>query len=255
MNLFVLKKAITPFILPPGIFILAIIIVALVLLYRNQLRLGVANLVLGVMLWAFSIAPTADFLMRGLEADVSIPQNPSGDVIILLGGGIIEGVPDLTGTAVPSPLMMGRIVTAVRLYQRLELPIIVSGGAMPADDPITEAPVVKRWLVDLGVPENRIIIEDRALDTAQNARLTTVICRQQGFSRPILITAAYHLKRAQMAFEAAGMRVTPFPAYYMGSRDRAYTWQHLLPLAGTLHASANALHEYIGMVYYRVVPP
>ena len=156
------------------------------------------------------------------------------------------------GTAAPSPLMMGRIVTAVRLYQRLGLPIIVTGGRVFDDGTVAEAPVVKRFLMDLGVPANIIIEEDRARDTVQNARLTAAICREQGFSRPILLTAAYHLKRAGMAFDAAGMQVTPFPAYFLGSRNIPYRWRHLLPRADALYTSANAIHEYMGIFYYQL---
>jgi uncharacterized SAM-binding protein YcdF (DUF218 family) len=253
--MFALKKTITPFILPPGIFILAIVLVALVMVYRKRWKLGLANLIVGLMLWALSTVPVANFMIRGLESDFPIPSSPSGDVIILLGGGMVEGVPDLSGTTAPSLSTMGRIVTAVRLYQRLGLPIIVTGGRMNDDADSAIATVAKRLLMDLGVPEKIIIVEDRARDTAQNARLTAAICRQLGFSKPILLTSAYHLKRARMAFDAAGMHVTPFPAYFLGSRNISYTWRHLLPRAGSLWTSTNALHEYLGILYYRMVEP
>ena len=188
--MFTLKKILTPFLLPPGFFILAVVLVSFLMGYRKRWKLALINLTVGLMLWALSTGPVANFLIQGLESDFSIPENPSGDVIILLGGGIIDRVPDLTGAAAPSPLMMGRIVTAVRLYQRMGLPIIVTGGRVFEDGTGAEAPVVGRFLVDLGVPENSITLETRARDTAQNARLTAAICHQQGFSRPILLTAA-----------------------------------------------------------------
>ena len=231
--MFALKKLITPFILPPGIFILAIVLISLVMCYRKRWKLGLVNLTVGLMLWALSTVPLANFLIQGLESDFPIPANPSGDVISLLGGVIIDRVPDLSGTAAPSPLMMGRIVTAVRLYQRLGLPIIVTGGRVSDDSAVAGAAVIKRFLVDLGVPVNIITEEDRARDTAQNARFTATICRQQGFSKPILISAAYHLERARLAFDAAGMKVTPFPAYFLGSRNIPYTWRHILPCSTT----------------------
>lgn len=253
--MFAFKKFVTPFLLPPGIFILILVVAGLGMTFSRRWRIGLMSLVLGLCLWGLSIAPVAGYLMRGLESGFSIPDNPSGDVIILLGGGIIDRVPDLTGMAAPSPLMMGRVVAAVRLYRRLGLPIIVTGGRGAGDGAVAEAPVIRRILVDLGVPANAVTEEDRARDTAQNARLTAAICRQRGFSRPILLTAAYHLKRARMAFDATGMAVTPFPAYFLGSRGTPVSWRHLLPRAGVLHASSSALHEYIGILYYRVVEP
>ncbi len=253
--MFTLKKIIVPFILPPGIFILAIMIVSFLMIYRKRWKLGLVNLTVGLMLWALSTVPVANFLIQGLESDFPIPATPSGDVIILLGGGIINRVPDLTGTAAPSPLMMGRIVAAVRLYQRLGLPIIVTGGRVSDDGAVAEAPVIKRFLVDLGVPEEVITEEDRARDTAQNARLTAAICRQKGFSKPILLTAAYHLKRARIAFDATDMNVTLFPAFFLGSRNSPHVWRHILPRSGALYTSAKALHEYIGILYYLILEP
>jgi uncharacterized SAM-binding protein YcdF (DUF218 family) len=250
--LFIIKKIITPFLLPPGIFILLLMVIGLAGMARRHWRVGFLNLFLGFALYALSITPVANGLVQGLEADFSFPANPTGDVIILLGGGTIQKVPDLTGTAVPTPLMMTRIVTAVRLYRQTNLPIIVTGGRM-ADDDASEAQVAKRFLMDLGVPEDAIIEEGMARDTAENARFTASICRRKGFSRPIVLTTAYHLKRALIAFNAAGMRVTPFPAYFFGQKERSIEWRDLLPRAAALYLSANALHEYLGIWYYRIM--
>lgn len=251
--MFVLKKTITPFMLPPGIFILAIVLISFGMIYRRRWKLGAVNLTAGLALWALSVAPVSNFLMQGLESDFSIPENPSGDVIIMLGGGVINNVPDFSGPSAPSSSTMGRIVTTVRLCQKLQLPVIVTGGRSTDAAETAVATIAKRFLMDLGVPEDHIIIEDRARDTVQNARLTTTICRQRGYTQPILLTAAYHLKRARMAFDAAGIQVTPFPAYFLGSRDTPFAWRQLLPRSGALHTSATALHEYAGIWYYRLV--
>jgi len=251
--MFAVKKIVAPFLLPPGIFIFPIIIVGLILIRSRRSRIGFINLFVGLALWTFSIMPVANWLMQGLESGFSFPEHPSGDVIILLGGGAIGEVPDLSGKGAPTTSMTGRIVTAVRLYRRLQLPIIVTGGRVYEDNPVAGATIVKRFLVDLGVPANRIIVEDQARDTAQNARLTAAICRKRGFSKPILLTAAFHLKRACMAFEASELPVTPFPAYFLGSHGVYHAPRYLLPSAGALHASAMALHEYLGMLYYRLI--
>jgi uncharacterized SAM-binding protein YcdF (DUF218 family) len=237
--------------LPPGIIILAIALISIVMIVRRRWILGLLNLFVGLIVWALSTAPVAHFLMQELESGIHIPQRPAGDVIILLGGGMVDRVPDITGSAAPSPLMMGRIFAAVRLYRQLKVPVIVSGGRVFKDESIAEARVVKRFLVELGIPATAIIEENRARDTSQNARLTTAICRERGFVRPILLTAAYHMKRARMAFDTAGLKVNPSPAYYLGSRDTSYSWRHLLPRIGALTTSTHALHEFAGIFYHR----
>lgn len=251
--MFVLKKGIAAIALPPGIFILIMVLIGLNLIFSRRFRIGLISLGAGILLWAMSVGPVANFLMRGLEAGYTIPAQPAGDVMVLLGGGIIDRVPDLTGTGVPSPLMMGRVVTAVRLHRRLPLPIIVTGGRGLDDDGVAEATVVKRFLVDLGIPGNGIIEEGQARDTAQNARFTAAICQEKGYHQPILVTAAYHLKRSVMLFEAAGLHVTPFPAYFLGVQPEPYQWRQLLPHATVFYISACAIHEYVGLLYYRII--
>jgi uncharacterized SAM-binding protein YcdF (DUF218 family) len=250
-NMFVLKKAISPWVLPPGLFVMVMILIAAAMFFRKHWRWASVNLITGLTLWALSIAPVSDRLMRGLESEFTIPEKPSGDVIILLGGGVVRQVPDISGSSAPSSSSLARIVTAVRLHKKTRLPMIVTGGAEDGYH-VAVAIIAKRYLMDLGVPENQILVEDRARDTEQNATLAAVLCRQQGYRRPILLTAAYHLKRACMAFDAAGLSVTPFPAYFLGSRDSVYTWRDWLPNAGSLQGCARALHEYVGLLYYRV---
>jgi len=253
--MFFLKKAITAFILPPGCFILAILVVSLLMLYHRRRRLAMLNAGIAILLWALSVTPVSNRLIRGLESDFSIPGNPSGDVIIMLGGGVNEKVPDFTGSSAPSSTTMGRIVGAVRLYNRLRIPVIVSGGRVYADADVAVATVSRRFLIELGVPDHDIIVEDQSRDTAENARFTAAICRQRGFSRPILLTVAYHLPRSLLAFDAAHLTVTPIPAYFIGSTEITWSWHLLLPKAGALHTAATAFHEYLGIVYYRLIGP
>jgi len=78
-------------------------------------------------MWALSISPLSDAMIRGLESGYGIPKNIKGDVIILLGRGVCDKAPDLTGLGAPSDMYLTRIVTAVRLQKRLNIPVIVSG--------------------------------------------------------------------------------------------------------------------------------
>lgn len=181
---------------------------------------------------------------------VEIPT--TADVIVLLGGGTIQDVSDLTGTATHPPMMMVRIVTAVRLYRQTKLPIIVTGGRW-SDADISEAHVAARFMMDLGVPDEAIITEGSARDTFENARLTATICRQEGFTRPIVLPSVYHLKRALIAFNAVGMPATPFPANFFANDHQSGRWRRLLPRAASLYLNTCALHEYLGIWYYQLM--
>ena len=248
--MFFVKKLVSPFLLPPGIFIVLLLGLATLLWRKRRRGTALLNFLLGILLWSVASAPVADRLLQGLEKGLTIPRPLQGDVIVLLGGGINDEVPDLTGKGAPTDEMLGRVVTAVRAQRELKVPIIVSGGTVFAGMS-AEAPVVRRFLIDLGVPEQQILVEIKSRDTMENARYCRQMADQYGFRRPLLVTTAYHMRRSLMAFKRAGMPVTPLPAQFSTAPGRPRIWTDYLPSAGSLHASAKAIHEYLGMLFYR----
>ena len=209
--MFLFKKILTPFLLPPGIFIIFLICFGAWYLFKKCCKVGIATLVIGCLMWLLSITPISDPMLRGLESNIHFTRNPKGDVIILLGGGVYDKAPDLTGIGVPYQSVQAGIVTAVRLQKRLNVPIIVSGGKVYEHTSAAEAPIIKRFLVDLGVSGTQIILEEKSRDTFENAKYTKKICEKLGFKSPILITSAYHMKRSVLSFKKAGMEVIRFP--------------------------------------------
>ena len=249
--MFFLKKLATPFILPPGLFILALLLSAVFLIFRHHRNLGIYNLVVSLIFWIFCSAPFADFLIGGLESEFEIPQDVKGDVIILLGGGSIDNVPDFSGYGIPTDTMIGRIVTAVRLQKKLDIPIIVSGGKVYENDN-SEAFIAKRFLVDLGVAEDKIVLEEKSRDTYENAKYTKEICFKNDFQRPFLVTSASHLRRSLLSFRKVGMDIIPYPANFKSKRDHTYQLRHYLPRSSSLMKTSNALHEYFGILFYKL---
>lgn len=250
--MFILKKVLSPFILPPGIFVLILLFTGFRFILKRYLKVGLVNLLLGMLLWLSSISPVSDAMFRGLEGGVKIPENPQGDVIILLGGGIYDGSPDISGIGVPSDGMMGRIVTAVRLQKKLNLPVIVSGGRVYKHINSAEAVIGKRFLIDLGVPPNKVIIEDKSRDTFENALYSREILERHNYKRPIIVTSAFHMRRAVISFEKVGIDVTPFPAMFKTWEDKDYGWVDYLP--NSMEDTKTALHEYLGLLYYTLKP-
>lgn len=249
--MFILKKLITPFIIPPGSIVIILLFSGVWLWRRNHRRCASINIVMALLLWTVSLSPVSGALMGGLESGMTIPSHFQGDVVILLGSGIHEGVPDLTGSDAPGEDMMARMVTAVRLYRRLHIPIIVSGGNGYAGRS-AEAPVVRRFLIDLGVEEGQVILESQSRDTQENALNCREIVRQRGFRSPLLVTSAYHMRRSIRAFEKAGVEVTPVPAQFVTGRALPFLWADYLPRADALLQSAVAMREYFGLLFYRL---
>jgi uncharacterized SAM-binding protein YcdF (DUF218 family) len=138
------------------------------------------------------------------------------------------------------------MVTAVRLQKRLKIPIIVSGGTVFKHIK-GEAPIVKRFLVDLGVPSHMIIPENKSRDTRENARFSADICVRSGYTRPLLVTSAFHMKRAVRSFQMAGIEVSPVPANFKSWPNRRYGWHDYLP--GRLKDASMATREYLALLF------
>lgn len=226
--MFVLKKALTPFLLPPGIFILFLISSGVFLLISSKRKAGLLNFITGCLMWALSISPVSNAMLEHLESDFSPPSYPQGDVIIVLDSMCDDKLSNITNP--------------VALQKKLQVPVIISGRG---------AHGVKRCLVDLGIPQDQLIIEDRSKDTLENAKYTRDLCITLGYKKPILVTPAYHLKRSIMSFQKAGIEVVPFPVGFRSKSKRNYEWYHYLP--GNFKDASIAIKEYLGLIFYNFV--
>ncbi len=247
--MFIIKKILTPFLLPPGIFVTILFCVSVILIFKKRFRAGLVSLTIGLLLWALAMPVTGDFLLAPLETKYTVPADPRGDVVVLLGGGAGSRAPDLTGSGVPSCESLVRLVTAVRLYRMLKIPIIMSGGKV-YEKLDSDSIIMTRFLRDLGVPLSMIIEENRSRDTFENSRYTAEICSRRGFSRPLLVTSSFHMPRAAYLFEQAGLSVTPVPAGMIGTMRERF-WIDYLP--GSFMKHSIALKEYMALVYYRAI--
>lgn len=83
--------------------------------------------------------------------------------------------------------------------------IIVSGGQGPQED-ISEALAMKRYLVDKGIAEDKIIMEDKSTSTITNFRYSRAIMEERGLSLSsvVFVTNAYHVYRAASYAKDAG---------------------------------------------------
>lgn len=250
--MFLFKKLITPFLVPPGIFIVVLLCSAWWFLSKKNWKAGLFNFFIACIMWLLSIAPVSNRLLSGLESEYMVPRNATGDVIILLGGGVYDKSPDLSGVGVPSEEALVRVVMAVRLHKALGAPIIACGGRV-FEDGVAEASILKRFLVDLGVPSGQVILEQNSKDTFENARYARQIVESFDYKAPLLVTSGYHMRRSLLSFAKVGLDVTPAPAGMKTWGKRDYGWKSYLP--DSLNNTAIAVKEYLGIAFYRLFYP
>lgn len=231
------------FVMPPGIFILFCLLLSYLLFRRREKGIAASLFIASMLLYALSTPVVSSALMRNLEAAYLPPENPSGDVIVVLGGGATQDTPDMDGQGGLTDGAASRLLTAARLYHRIHVPVLVTGGQVFADSG-SEALVARRLLLGLGIPERDIITETESKTTGQNAQYTAKILKERGLSRPLLVTSAFHMKRSVLNFEKQEVTVTPFPAgYRVNLEPRAFHYMWLAPHAEKLDNSVCVMQE------------
>ncbi|TDN37946.1 YdcF family protein [Hymenobacter sp. UV11] len=132
--------------------------------------------------------------------------------------------------------------------------IIISGGssAVLGASP-TEADELRTLLRLAGVPDSAILVEDRSRNTHENALFTKALLQQHpDIKSLVLVTSAYHERRALGCFARVGLHPRPFPADFRGS-DRSWMPNYwLMPDSDALTLWSLLLHELAGYVVYKV---
>lgn len=237
-------KFIYGFLLPPGLFILLLLATGM-WLYRRQKRTARLLLILSLFFYLLSTQLTGELLLHSLEKMYQPPQAIKGGVIVMLGGGATRSTTDIDGQGQLQGHSANRLLTTARMYKQTHLPIIISGGRVFADSG-NEAEIAKRQLITLGIPKNKILLDNKSLNTEQNAEFTKKILSTHHFKQPILVTSAFHMKRSVLNFSQQGVTVQPYPADYITDATIAVYANQFVP--SDLANIRLALKEYIGIL-------
>lgn len=237
--------------LPPGGIIL---LLTAYLLYEwlRYRRKHILCSVLVAMLYFCSTGIAADLFVRPLEHTYARPAEIDGDVLLMLGSGAQQDLPDVNGLGQPSPIMAKSMWTTAQLYYQYRLPVLISGGGAH-DVHISEAEIASREFRNIGIPDDMLYLEGQSRNTAENAQKSAVICREQGWHKPILIAAAMHAPRAAMQFKRQGLDVVVYPTHYRSSPgDYRFRMTSLIPSARNLDDVAMAMKEYLGILMIKI---
>jgi uncharacterized SAM-binding protein YcdF (DUF218 family) len=239
-------KFIYSFLLPPGLFIVLLAAAGIWLWMRRDKAPAIVAFALALLLYSCSINAISDGLMRSLENSYMPPGDLAGDVIVVLGGGATADTPDIDGEGNLSGSAGNRLLAAARLYAKTGLPVLFSGGKVFADSG-NEADIARRQLLGLKVPADRILVEDRSLNTSQNAEFTGKLLALHHLTKPILVTSAFHMKRSAADFREAGISVVPYPVDYRVSRRASYSLDKWTPSSSAMDTVSACLKEYLGI--------
>jgi uncharacterized SAM-binding protein YcdF (DUF218 family) len=237
------KNTIAAWLLPPGLFLL-LIAVGLALLSRKP-RLGKGIITSSLItLTLLSMPIVANALLRLIEppALTSIPK----DVVALvcLGGGKRFAAYDQIEGETINNATLTRLRYTAQLAKQSQLPILVSGGKPLGG--ISEAELMAKILInEFNTPVRWI--ENNSVDTQENAEFSAQLLPKG--AKILLVTQAVHTPRAKIAFERAGFKVATAPTDY--ANQEPFSILSLMPKSSALINSSFALHELLGMLWYK----
>jgi len=202
----------------------------------------------------------SDTLLSTLEIYPPLPTDglmPQGAQAIVVLSAESLMTPEYSAPS-PGPMTLERLRYGAFLQRRTGLPVLVTGGTSSGRS-FSMGSVMRQSLADdFHVPV--AWVEEQAQDTHQNATRSAAILKPEGITRILLVTHAWHMARAKLVFERAGVTVIPAPtAFTRGTPIRKigigeYVWD-LLPSAKAMQNSYFAFHEMIGLSYYFMAFP
>ncbi|WP_223808839.1 YdcF family protein [Rufibacter hautae] len=149
-----------------------------------------------------------------------------------------------------------RILDAIQLYKMGKLKkILISGGSGAIKDvERTEASNLQQTALYAGVPAGDILVEERSRNTHENARFTKELLQNQPqLKKFLLITSAFHMRRAKGCFEKVGLKTDTFPVDFQ-THDRSFHLDDLLvPDPEALQQWSKLIHEWVGYVTYKLL--
>lgn len=126
------------------------------------------------------------------------------------------------------PLIRGRVDRALGFAEAQvracgKVPVFIPSGGKGADEPIAEAEAMRRYLLEKGIPQERILIEDKSLTTLENFKFSKDIIASREGGKAAFSTTDYHVMRCGIFSRRAGLE-----ADGMGSVSRWYFWPNAL---------------------------
>ncbi|WP_420816079.1 YdcF family protein [Paraburkholderia phosphatilytica] len=212
---------------------------------RTTIALGVA-----ILFWLLASGwltiPLLAMAQHGARSVVD-PAFGTHAAIVLLGGGTRY---DDEGRLVPKPDPLVRIATVADLYASCRrmggvCTVIVTGGN-PQHHEATEADNYLPWLLRRGVPRSDIVLDNRALTTYENGHNVAAILGARHDDEVILVTSAYHMRRALLDFDRFGIHPQPVVSNYRHAEPG------ILPRVANLEDAEISLHELVGLAQFRV---
>ena len=238
---------ILPLIFSPLFFIITLIIFGLIIGSKKISFIGIVVLVI------FSMPVVSNKLITYLESDYELikpSKAETADAVIVLSG-MVKTIQTKNGLDYEWGEAADRIFAGIDLFKLNKAPVLVlTGGKLPWSIGVPEGEYLRDVAIDLGVPKKDILLTENVENTDQEAKAIKKLLLLDN-PKIILVTSAFHMPRAQLVFEAAGINVIPFPVDFRIGAQKI-TFMNFIPSAGSFASTSFFVREMIGRTYYNL---
>ena len=238
---------ILPLLFSPLFLIISLIILGLILNSKKISLTGIAILII------FSVPIVSNKLLAYLESDYELikpSKVESADAIVVLSG-MVSTIKTKDGLEYEWGSGVDRFFTGIDLFNLNKAPtLIFTGGKVPWSIGLPEGEFLKKEAIKLGVPKKNILITENVENTDQEAKAIKKLLSSDN-PKVILVTSAFHMPRAQLVFEAAGVNVIPSPVDFIIGAGKL-TFMNFIPSASSFEDTSFFVREMIGRTYYNL---
>jgi len=238
---------ILPLIFSPLFFILSIIIFGIIIGSKKTSFVGVIILVI------CSMPIISSKMIAYLESNYELNQPSEIDTAnaIVVLSGMVTTIKSKNGLNYEWGGAVDRFFTGINLFNLDKAPtLIFTGGKLPWSIGIPEGEFLREEAIKLGIPKKDILLTENVENTDQEAKAIKKLLSLDD-PKVILVTSAFHMPRAQLVFEAAGISVIPFPVDFLIGTGKI-TLMSFIPSASSFAETSFFVREMIGRTYYNL---
>lgn len=149
-----------------------------------------------------------------------------------------------------------RVLHALQLYRlgKIKKILITGNNGLYPDRKLTEAEELKNVFLLAKIPEADIVLENDAINTHQNAVFSKKVLGENGAQgKSLLITSAFHMRRASACFAKAGVAHDVFPVSFYGNEPDYSITSLFLPSENAIGLWVMTIHEVVGYLTYKIM--
>ena len=236
---------ILPLIVSPLILIIFILLLSIFLRKSKLIILGI------FLICLFSLKITSHLIWLSLESSnppKQLNEIENYDAVVVLSGMLttnkIHGV-DFVEWDDPDRFFAGLSILKSKKAEK----IIFTRGLLPWSNSPPEGEILKRKAIELGIPENKIILTKVAANTFEEAEAVKELLTVYNINKVIIVTSSFHIPRTEFIFLKQGISADSFPVDFK-ALGYEINWTFFFPSAHGFNETSKGIREYIGRLYY-----